>query len=74
MPKARNSHSPSLPAVAEDGGRVDMALDKMSSQASADLECPLEVDAIAGILASQVGSVQRLGPGLDLEASRPRPP
>ena len=44
-----------------------MTLDKMSAQPSAHLECPLEVDAIAGLLVSQVGSVERFGAGLDLE-------
>ncbi len=67
MRKARNSHSPSLAAVAERGGRVDMALDKMSSQPGADLECSLEIDAIAGSSGPQVGSVEGFRPGLDLE-------
>ena len=63
-----------LPAVAEDGGRVDMALDKMSAQASAYLECPLEVDAIAGLscFPGWFGPVSRARPVP--RTSRPRPP
>ena len=38
-----------LSSVAERGGRVDMALNEMSSQAVADLERALEIDAIAGV-------------------------
>ena len=56
-----------LTAVAERGGRVDMALDKMSPQPGADLEGSLEIHAIAGSSCSQVGSVQGFGSGLDLE-------
>ena len=62
------------PAVAESGGGVDVPLDEMSAETGTDLERPLEVDAIAGLLGSQVGSVERLGPGLDLEGLGRRPP
>ena len=61
------------PALAEDGRRVDVPLDEMAAQAVADLERPLEVDAVAGLLVAQVGAGQGLGPGLDLELSRRRP-
>ena len=56
-----------LASVAERGGRIDMALNKMSSQAVADLECPLEIDAIAGFPVSEVGSVEGFRAGLDVE-------
>ncbi len=66
--KARNSHSPSGRRSRRTGGRVDMALDEMASQAVAHFQGPLEVDTIAGSPIAQVGSGQGLGPGLDLEA------
>ena len=39
----------------------------MPSQAIADFECALEVDAIAGLLFAQVRSCQRFGPGLHVK-------
>ena len=70
IPKARNSHSPSWRRSRRTAVGVDMTLDEMPSQAVADLQRPLEVDAIAGLRVSQVGAGQGLGPGLDLEVVR----
>ena len=59
-PKGEEFPLPLLAPLAEDGGGVDMTLDKMSAQAVAHFQRPLEVDAIAGLLVSQVGSGQGL--------------
>ena len=54
-------------SFAQDGGGVDMALNEVSSQPVAHLECALEVDAIAGLPVAQVGSLQRFRPGLNVK-------
>jgi hypothetical protein len=44
-----------------------MALDKMSSHPSANLERSFEIDTIAGTFRSEVSSAEGFGPGLNLE-------
>ena len=64
------------PALAEDGGGVDVPLDEMAAQAVADPQRRSRFTAVARRLVAQVGAEQGLGPGLDLEplARRPRRP
>ena len=59
-----------MPAIAEFRSRVDMSLNKMSSQPATHLDRTLEIDAIAGLSLSQVGSIERFWPGLDLKSRR----
>ena len=59
---------PVVTAFAERGGGVDVALDEMSSETGPDLERPLEINVIADLADSQVCSVERFWPGLDLES------
>ena len=52
---------------AQVGRGIDMALNEVSSEPVAHLECTFEVDAIAGFSVAEVGSRQRFRPGLDLK-------
>ena len=59
-----------VPAIAEFRSRVDMSLNEVSSQPATHLDRTLEIDAIAGLSKSQVGSIERFWPGLDLKSRR----